>query len=174
MNQIEGVCQTIEKTINQAVQKTLDQLEKDSDLICSTISNRLEKDRFAICYSEAHLTRARNKRRHLAANEKQHGGSEQISGCCLSPDIKSRFPLFSCRADVAYNKSVRLHSFLCGALGIILPTLFILSLIANTISGEQLDKLLGEGVARWVTLLTVSPPTRLMEVFSTEPITERC
>lgn len=45
MNQIDGVCQTIEKTINQAVQKTLDQLEKDSDLICSTISTRLEKDR---------------------------------------------------------------------------------------------------------------------------------
>lgn len=47
VNQIEGVCQTIEKTINQAVQKTLDQLEKDSDLICSTISSRLEKDRLA-------------------------------------------------------------------------------------------------------------------------------
>lgn len=47
MNQIDGVCQTIEKTINQAVQKTLDQLEKDSDLICSTISSRLEKDRLA-------------------------------------------------------------------------------------------------------------------------------
>lgn len=47
MNQIDGVCQTIEKTINQAVQKTLDQLEKDSDLICSTISGRLEKDRLA-------------------------------------------------------------------------------------------------------------------------------
>lgn len=75
---------------------------------------------------------------------------------------------------MAYNKSVRLHSFLCGALGVILPTLFILSLIANTISGEQLDKLLGEGLARWVTLLTVSPPppSRLMEVFSIEPIAE--
>lgn len=47
MNQIDGVCQTIEKTINQAVQKTLDQLEKDSDLICSTISSKLEKDRLA-------------------------------------------------------------------------------------------------------------------------------
>lgn len=45
MNQIDGVCQTIEKTISQAVQKTLDQLEKDSDIICSTISSRLEKDR---------------------------------------------------------------------------------------------------------------------------------
>lgn len=46
MNQIDTVCQTVEKTINQAVQKTLDQLEKDSDLICSTISSRLEQDRF--------------------------------------------------------------------------------------------------------------------------------
>lgn len=46
MNQIDGVCQTIEKTINQAVQKTLDQLEKDCDLICSTICSRLEQDRF--------------------------------------------------------------------------------------------------------------------------------
>ncbi|XP_040010800.1 uncharacterized protein si:dkey-98f17.5 isoform X2 [Xiphias gladius] len=44
VNQIDGVCQTIEKTINQAVQKTLDQLEKDCDLICSTISSRLEQD----------------------------------------------------------------------------------------------------------------------------------
>lgn len=46
MNQIDGVCQTIEKTINQAVQKTLNQLEKDCDLICSTISSKLEQDRF--------------------------------------------------------------------------------------------------------------------------------
>lgn len=45
VNQIDVVCETIEKTINQAVQKTLDQLEKDSDLICSTISSRLEQDR---------------------------------------------------------------------------------------------------------------------------------
>lgn len=47
VNQIDGVCQTIEKTINQAVQKTLDQLEKDCDLICSTISDKLQKDRLA-------------------------------------------------------------------------------------------------------------------------------
>lgn len=54
MNQIDGVCQTIEKTINQAVQKTLDQLEKDCTLICSTISSRLEKDRFDLStYSTA-------------------------------------------------------------------------------------------------------------------------
>ncbi|XP_028852894.1 EH domain-containing protein 1 [Denticeps clupeoides] len=45
VNQIDGVCQTIEKTINQAVQKTLNQLEKDCDLICSTISSKLAQDR---------------------------------------------------------------------------------------------------------------------------------
>ncbi|XP_051278921.1 uncharacterized protein si:dkey-98f17.5 [Dicentrarchus labrax] len=102
VNQIDGVCQTIEKTINQAVQKTLDQLEKDCDLIRSTISSRLEKD----------------------------------------------------RTDVTYNKSVRLHSFLCGTLGIVLPTLFILSFIVNTFSKEQLDELLGEGPARTLSIVT--------------------
>lgn len=51
MNQIDGVCQTIEKTINQAVQKTLNQLEKDSDLICATIGSRLQKDRLAAFHS---------------------------------------------------------------------------------------------------------------------------
>ncbi|GAA6224793.1 uncharacterized protein LOC108878697 [Lates japonicus] len=96
VNQIDGVCQTIEKTINQAVQKTLDQLEKDCDLICSTISSRLEQD----------------------------------------------------RADVAFRKSVRLHSFLCGALGVFLPALFILSFIVHTLSRQQLEELLGEGPAR--------------------------
>lgn len=102
VNQIDGVCQTIEKTINQAVQKTLDQLEKDSDLICSTISNRLEQD----------------------------------------------------RTDVIYNKSVRLHSFMCGALGVFLPLLFILSLVVNTFSKEQMDELLGEGLARTLSIFT--------------------
>ncbi|XP_071755732.2 uncharacterized protein LOC139911990 [Centroberyx gerrardi] len=102
VNQIDGVCQTIEKTINQAVQKTLDQLEKDCDLICSTISSRLAQD----------------------------------------------------RADVSYNKSVRLHSFLCGALGVFLPVLFILSFVVNTFSSAELDELLGEGLARTFSVST--------------------
>ncbi|KAK5932749.1 hypothetical protein CgunFtcFv8_004428 [Champsocephalus gunnari] len=102
VNQIDVVCETIEKTINQAVQKTLDQLEKDCDLMCSTISSRLEQD----------------------------------------------------RADVTHNKSVRLHSFLCGALGIFLPALFILSFIVNTFSQEQLDELLGEGPSRTLFVFT--------------------
>uniref|UniRef100_A0A3P9MUS3 Si:dkey-98f17.5 n=1 Tax=Poecilia reticulata TaxID=8081 RepID=A0A3P9MUS3_POERE len=92
VNQIDSVCQTIEKTINQAVQKTLDQLEKDSDLICSTITNKLEQD-----------------------------------------------------ADVSFNRSVRLHSFLCLTLGFFLPFLFILSFVVSTFSKEQLHDLLGEG-----------------------------
>ncbi|XP_029618089.1 uncharacterized protein si:dkey-98f17.5 [Salmo trutta] len=96
VNQIDGVCQTIEKTINQAVQKTLDQLEKDCDLISSTIDSKLSQD----------------------------------------------------RADVSFNSSVRLHSFLCGALGILLPCLFILSFIVNTLTPEELQELLGDGLAK--------------------------
>ncbi|KAL4636109.1 hypothetical protein GN956_G13723 [Arapaima gigas] len=52
-NQIEGICQTIEKTINQAVQKTLDQLEKDCDLICSTISKKLAQDRTDVSHNKS-------------------------------------------------------------------------------------------------------------------------
>ncbi|XP_035021978.1 uncharacterized protein si:dkey-98f17.5 [Hippoglossus stenolepis] len=102
VNQIDGVCLTIEKTINQAVQKTLDQLEKDCDLICSTISSRLAQD----------------------------------------------------RADVTHSKRVRLRSFLCGALGVFLPFLFILSFIVSTFPTEQLGELLGEGPARTLTVFT--------------------
>uniref|UniRef100_A0A3B3QTW8 Si:dkey-98f17.5 n=1 Tax=Paramormyrops kingsleyae TaxID=1676925 RepID=A0A3B3QTW8_9TELE len=50
-NQIDGVCQTIEKTINQAVQRTLDQLEKDCDLISASISSRLAQDRAEVSYN---------------------------------------------------------------------------------------------------------------------------
>lgn len=60
---------------------------------------------------------------------------------------------------MAYNRSVRLHSFLCGALGVVLPALFVLSLMANTVSREQLDELLGEGPARSVSVLAVRPQT---------------
>ncbi|XP_075875675.1 uncharacterized protein LOC142884100 [Nelusetta ayraudi] len=102
VNQIDAVCQTIEKTINQAVQKTLDQLEKDCDTICSTISGKLEAD----------------------------------------------------RDSVTHNKSIRFHSFLCGALGFFLPTLLILSLVANTFSKEQLGELMGDGPSHFVSVLT--------------------
>ncbi|XP_072288648.1 uncharacterized protein [Eucyclogobius newberryi] len=53
VNQIDGVCQTIEKAINQAVQKTLDKLEKDCDLISASISSRLEKDRCDVSYNQS-------------------------------------------------------------------------------------------------------------------------
>ncbi|KAM9810938.1 uncharacterized protein ACB057_004903 [Neosynchiropus ocellatus] len=102
VNQIDSVCQTIEKTINQAVQRTLDQLEKDCDLICSTIQSKLQQD----------------------------------------------------RADAVYNRSVRLHSFLCGALGVLLPVLFILSFIVNTFSREQLADLCGEGPAQTLSVVS--------------------
>lgn len=61
---------------------------------------------------------------------------------------------------MTHNKSLRLHSFLCGALGIVLPTLFIFSFILNTFSKEQLDELFGEGPARTVSIFTVSPECR--------------
>lgn len=102
VNQIDGVCETIEKTINQAVQKTLNQLEKDCDLICSTIQSKLAQD----------------------------------------------------RADVSFNRSVRLHSYLCGALGALLPIFLILSFIVSTFSKEQLEELLGEGLARTMVIFT--------------------
>ncbi|KAM8865633.1 uncharacterized protein ACB058_006821 [Synchiropus picturatus] len=102
VNQIDSVCQTIEKTINQAVQRTLDQLEKDCDLICCTIQNKLQQD----------------------------------------------------RADGVYNRSVRLYSLLCGALGVFLPVLFILSFIVNTFSREQLAELCGEGPAQTLSVVS--------------------
>lgn len=76
--------------------------------------------------------------------------------------------MFACRADVAYNKSVRLHSFLCGTLGVVLPALFVLSLMANTVSREQLDELLGEGPARSISIFTVRP-TEVFSVMTPSP-----
>lgn len=96
INQIDEVCETIEKSINQAVQKTLDQLEKDCNLIVSTINQTLEQDRM----------------------------------------------------NVSFNKSNRFNSFLCGVLGVFLPSLFILSFIISTFAPEELDSLVGEGLAK--------------------------
>uniref|UniRef100_A0A673I5T4 Uncharacterized LOC107716539 n=1 Tax=Sinocyclocheilus rhinocerous TaxID=307959 RepID=A0A673I5T4_9TELE len=96
INQIDEVCETIEKSINQAVQKTLDQLEKDCNLIISTINHTLEQDRM----------------------------------------------------NVSSNKSNRFNSFLCGVVGIFLPSLFILSFIISTFAPEELDSLVGEGLAK--------------------------
>lgn len=45
VNQIEEVCRTIEKTINQTVQNTLNSLEKDCELVSEAIKNALLRDR---------------------------------------------------------------------------------------------------------------------------------
>lgn len=66
----------------------------------------------------------------------------------------------TCRVDASYNKSVRLHSFMCGALGVFLPLLFILSFIVNTISKDQVEELLGEGLARMLLIFSVSSDIR--------------
>lgn len=46
MNQIEEVCRTIEKTINQTVQNTLNSLEKDCEVISEAITDTLNNDRW--------------------------------------------------------------------------------------------------------------------------------
>ncbi|XP_029582967.1 uncharacterized protein LOC115170802 [Salmo trutta] len=45
VNQIEEACRTIEKTINQTVQNTLNSLEKDCELITKAIGDALSHDR---------------------------------------------------------------------------------------------------------------------------------
>ncbi|XP_007234533.2 uncharacterized protein si:ch211-11k18.4 [Astyanax mexicanus] len=45
VNQIEEVCRTIEKTINQTVQNTLNSLEKDCEIISEAITDALSNDR---------------------------------------------------------------------------------------------------------------------------------
>uniref|UniRef100_A0A669F537 Si:ch211-11k18.4 n=1 Tax=Oreochromis niloticus TaxID=8128 RepID=A0A669F537_ORENI len=45
INQIEEVCRTIEKTINQTVQNTLNSLERDCELIVEAVTDKLINDR---------------------------------------------------------------------------------------------------------------------------------
>uniref|UniRef100_A0A668RNV8 Dynamin N-terminal domain-containing protein n=1 Tax=Oreochromis aureus TaxID=47969 RepID=A0A668RNV8_OREAU len=45
VNQIEEVCRTIEKTINQTVQNTLNSLERDCELIVEAVTDKLINDR---------------------------------------------------------------------------------------------------------------------------------
>ncbi|XP_061893307.1 uncharacterized protein si:ch211-11k18.4 [Entelurus aequoreus] len=45
VNQIEEVCRTVEKTINQTVQNTLNSLEKDCEVISEAITDKLANDR---------------------------------------------------------------------------------------------------------------------------------
>ncbi|XP_063713858.1 uncharacterized protein LOC134841746 [Symsagittifera roscoffensis] len=44
VNQIEDVCKDIEKTINLTIQNTLDQLDKDCDIILDQVQHKLDKD----------------------------------------------------------------------------------------------------------------------------------
>ena len=44
MNQIEDVCTDVEKTINQTIQNTLNQLEKDCDEIGAMVDRTIEED----------------------------------------------------------------------------------------------------------------------------------
>ncbi|XP_075241660.1 uncharacterized protein LOC142336635 [Convolutriloba macropyga] len=44
VNQIEDVCKDIEKTINLTIQNTLDQLEKDCDVIVQQVERKLDED----------------------------------------------------------------------------------------------------------------------------------
>ncbi|XP_061568296.1 uncharacterized protein si:ch211-11k18.4 [Cololabis saira] len=45
VNQIEEVCRTVEKTINQTVQNTLNSLERDCELISEAVTETLSNDR---------------------------------------------------------------------------------------------------------------------------------
>uniref|UniRef100_W5LW45 Si:ch211-11k18.4 n=1 Tax=Lepisosteus oculatus TaxID=7918 RepID=W5LW45_LEPOC len=51
VNQIDEVCRTIEKTINQTVQNTLNALERDCEVIASAVRGRLQTDREDALYN---------------------------------------------------------------------------------------------------------------------------
>ena len=51
MNQIEDVCKDIEKTINQTIQTTLNQLEKDCDEIGALVDQAVAEDNAARAYN---------------------------------------------------------------------------------------------------------------------------
>ncbi|MGH0187454.1 UNVERIFIED_CONTAM: hypothetical protein FKN15_025072 [Acipenser sinensis] len=46
LNQIDGVCTTIEKTIDQSVQSSLNHLERDCDIIAESAERRLREDSY--------------------------------------------------------------------------------------------------------------------------------
>ena len=51
MNQIEEVCKDVEKTINQTIQTTLNQLEKDCDEIGALVDQAVAEDNAARAYN---------------------------------------------------------------------------------------------------------------------------
>uniref|UniRef100_A0A671R529 Uncharacterized LOC107704964 n=1 Tax=Sinocyclocheilus anshuiensis TaxID=1608454 RepID=A0A671R529_9TELE len=98
INQIDEVCETIEKSINQAVQKTLDQLEKDCNLIISTINHTLEQDRYTSIHPH-----------YITSSAMYHDSRAHICNVyqlCMY--------LSSLRMNVSSNKSNRFNYFLCG------------------------------------------------------------
>lgn len=48
VNQIEEVCQDIEKTINQTIQNTLNSLERDCDQIATLVEEKLQKNLYVL------------------------------------------------------------------------------------------------------------------------------
>lgn len=48
VNQIEEVCQDIEKTINQTIQNTLNSLERDCDNIATLVEEKLQKNMYVL------------------------------------------------------------------------------------------------------------------------------
>ena len=57
VNQIDDVCRDVEKTINQTIQNTLNQLEKDCDNIGSLVDRAVDEDN----RSRAHNLKAKGK-----------------------------------------------------------------------------------------------------------------
>ncbi|XP_042864549.1 uncharacterized protein LOC122248540 [Penaeus japonicus] len=51
VNQIEEVCRDVEKTINQTIQNTLNQLEKDCDQISTLVDEAIEADNISRAYN---------------------------------------------------------------------------------------------------------------------------
>lgn len=51
VNQIEEVCRDIEKTINQTIQNTLNQLERDCDQISTLVDEAIEADNTSRAYN---------------------------------------------------------------------------------------------------------------------------
>ena len=51
MNQIDDVCRDVEKTINQTIQNTLNQLERDCDDIGALVDSAIDGDNAARAYN---------------------------------------------------------------------------------------------------------------------------
>uniref|UniRef100_W5LW84 Si:ch211-11k18.4 n=1 Tax=Lepisosteus oculatus TaxID=7918 RepID=W5LW84_LEPOC len=114
VNQIDEVCRTIEKTINQTVQNTLNALERDCEVIASAVRGRLQTDREDALYNR----RAR------------------CQGCVCGPVCPS-LPL-SPPLSLSLSPSLPLSADLSVPLSLSLSLLTCLSLSTRpTLSGKQ-------------------------------------